>query len=93
MNMVIIPPGGQADAHYHDGFESAVYLIKGDVETRYGKKLDKKVINRAGDFIYIPPNLPHQPVNLSQTEAAIAIVARNDPNEQESVVPYHIPDQ
>ena len=88
MNLVIIPPGGQADAHYHDGFESAVYLLQGRVEMRYGRGLRKSIINQAGDFIYIPPNVPHQPRNLSQTEPAMAIVARNDPDEQESVVPY-----
>ena len=88
MNLVIIPPGGAAKAHYHDGFESAVYLIKGEVETRYGAGLKKSVINKAGDFIYIPPNVPHQPRNLSVTEAAIAIVSRNDADEQESVVHY-----
>jgi uncharacterized RmlC-like cupin family protein len=46
------------------------------------------VIHEAGDFIFIPANVPHQPVNLSDTEPAQAIVARNDPNEQESVEPY-----
>jgi uncharacterized RmlC-like cupin family protein len=44
------------------------------------------VVNEAGDFIFIPPDVPHQPVNLSNTEPAIAIVARNDPNEQEHVI-------
>jgi uncharacterized RmlC-like cupin family protein len=88
MNLVIIPPGGQAEAHYHDGFESAVYLIQGRVEMRYGVNLAKTVVNETGDFVFIPPNVPHQPRNLSQTENAIAIVTRNDPNEQESVVPY-----
>ena len=88
MNLVMIPPGAQADAHYHDGYESAIYLIQGRVETRYGENLEKSVINESGDFIFIPPNVPHQPRNLSDTETAIAIVSRNDPNEQESVVPY-----
>ena len=88
MNRVIIPPGAQAKAHYHDGFESTVYVIQGRVEMRYGKNLEKIVINEAGDFIYIPPNVPHQPRNLSNTEPAIAIVSRNDPSEQESVVHY-----
>lgn len=88
MNMVIIPPGGAAKPHRHRGFESAIYLIKGRVETRYGKGLKQSVINEAGDFIYIPPDVPHQPRNLSKTEPAIAIVARNDPNEQEHVEPY-----
>ncbi|MEQ8289626.1 MAG: cupin domain-containing protein [Gammaproteobacteria bacterium] len=88
MNLVIIPPGGAAEAHYHDGFESAVYLVQGRVETRFGKDLEKSVINESGDFIFIPPNVPHQPRNLSETEPAIAIVSRNDANEQENVVHY-----
>jgi uncharacterized RmlC-like cupin family protein len=83
---VVIPPGGSAKAHIHQGFESAVYLIQGRVETRYGEGLKKSVINEAGDFIFIPPDVPHQPINLSDTEPAIAIVARNDPEEQEHVI-------
>ena len=63
-------------------------LLEGRVETRYGPGLRKSVIHEAGDFIFIPADVPHQPVNLSATEAARALVARNDPNEQESVVPY-----
>jgi uncharacterized RmlC-like cupin family protein len=84
--MVVIPPGGSAKTHIHKGFESAIYLLQGRVETRYGEGLKKSVINEAGDFIFVPPDVPHQPVNLSDTEAAIAIVARNDPEEQEHVI-------
>ena len=47
------------------------------------------MIHEAGDFIFIPPNVPHQPRNLSASEPAIAVVSRNDPNEQENVVLYH----
>ena len=50
--------------------------------------LKKSVVNVAGDFIFIPPDVPHQPFNLSHTEPAIAIVTRNDPDEQEHVVVY-----
>jgi uncharacterized RmlC-like cupin family protein len=85
---VVIPPGGSAEAHVHKGYESAVYLLQGHVETRYGAGLKKSVVNVAGDFVFIPPDVPHQPFNLSDTEPAIAIVARNDPNEQEHVVLY-----
>jgi uncharacterized RmlC-like cupin family protein len=88
MNIVVIPPGGAAEPHTHAGYESAIYLLEGRVETRYGPGLSKSVINEAGDFLFIPPDVPHQPVNLSQTEPARAIVARNDPNEQEHVIPY-----
>jgi len=83
---VIIPPGGSAEPHVHKGYESAIYLLQGRVETRYGEGLKQSVVNVAGDFLFVPPDVPHQPINLSDTEPAIAIVARNDPNEQEHVV-------
>ena len=92
MNKVIIPPGGAAKAHMHKGYETAIYVIKGKVKTLYGKNLEKSVINEAGDFLYIPPDLPHKPINLSKTESAEAIVARTDPNEQESVEHVADPD-
>jgi len=85
---VVIPPGATAKAHVHKGYESAVYLLKGKVQTRYGKGLDKSVINIAGDFIFIPADVPHEPTNLSKSEPAVALVVRNDPNEQEHVVLY-----
>jgi uncharacterized RmlC-like cupin family protein len=88
MNLVIIPPASSAEPHFHRDYETAIYLIQGRVETRYGKGLKRSVINEAGDFIFIPPGVPHQPFNLSDTEPAHALVARNDPNEQENVVLY-----
>ncbi|HND47513.1 MAG TPA: cupin domain-containing protein [Anaerolineales bacterium] len=90
MHLVVIPPGGKAVAHYHDGYETVIYIIEGKAETCYGHNLEHSTINEAGDFLFIPPNLPHQPVNLSDTEQVIAVVARNDPNEQESVVVYEV---
>ncbi|WP_017654533.1 cupin domain-containing protein [Fortiea contorta] len=93
MNLVIIPPGGTATPHLHKDYETAIYLLKGRVETRYGKGLKQSVINEEGDFLFIPPGVPHQPFNLSDTEPAQAIVARNDPNEQENVVLYNLDQQ
>lgn len=90
MNLVVIPPGGTAEPHSHRDYETAIYILKGRVETRYGAGLKQSMINEAGDFIFIPPNVPHQPTNLSLTEAAQAIVARNDPNDQENVVLYDL---
>jgi uncharacterized RmlC-like cupin family protein len=88
MNLVVIPPGAKAEPHFHKGYESAVYVLKGRVETRYGTGLKQSVITEAGDFLFIPPDVPHQPINLSETEAAQAIVVRNDPAEQEHVILY-----
>jgi uncharacterized RmlC-like cupin family protein len=86
MNVVVIPPGASAEAHYHDGFETAIYLLSGRVGTRYGEGLSHTTTNEAGDFLFIPAGVPRQPRNLSSTEPARALVARNTPSEQESVV-------
>lgn len=88
MNLVVIPPGAAAEPHFHKGFETAIYILEGRVETRFGRGLARTMVSKAGDFLFIPPDLPHQPINLSATEPARAIVARNDANEQESVVAY-----
>lgn len=88
MHLVVIPPGGVAAAHRHRGYETGIYVLEGRVETRYGPGLRERVISSAGEFLFIPPDVPHQAVNLSDSEPARAIVARNDPAEQENVVAY-----
>ena len=52
----------------------------------YGQNLEEHMEVVAGDFIYIPAGVPHLPYNASETEPATAVLARTDPNEQESVV-------
>ena len=88
MNLIIIPPAGAAEPHLHKGYETAIYLLRGKVDTRYGQKLENSVICQEGDFIYIKADVPHQPINLSATESVLALVARNDSNEQEHGVTY-----
>lgn len=88
MNLVVIPPGGAAEPHIHKGYETAIYILKGQVDTRFGHGLRESLTCGEGDFLFIAADVPHQPVNLSTTDAAMAIVARNDANEQESVVAY-----
>ncbi|MFM7437718.1 MAG: cupin, partial [Snowella sp.] len=46
MNVVIIPPSAKAEPHFHNGYETAIYLLKGNVQTFYGKDLSKSVINQ-----------------------------------------------
>ena len=88
MHLVVIPPGGAARPHVYQGYETGIYVLQGQVETRYGPQLEQVVVSAAGDFLFIPPGVPHEARNLSQTEAARAVVARNDPNEREKVLPY-----
>lgn len=90
MHLVVIPPGGAARPHVHQGYETGIYVLQGQVETRYGPQLEQVVVSAAGDFLFIPPGVPHEARNLSQTEAARAVVARNDPDEREKVLPYEL---
>ena len=85
MHVVKFPPGARAKAHLHANHESAAYVIQGEVEMLYGDHLEHHAVIRTGEFIYIPTGVPHLPYNASQSDA-IGILARTDPNEQESVV-------
>jgi uncharacterized RmlC-like cupin family protein len=86
LQIVRIPPGGRANAHKHDGHETAIYVLSGESGMWYGERLEQHLIARAGEFLYIPANMPHLPYNLSASESCVAVIARTDPNDQESVV-------
>jgi uncharacterized RmlC-like cupin family protein len=86
MQLLTMPPGARAKAHKHEAHETAIYVLSGEAGMWYGERLEHHMVTRAGDFVYIPANVPHLPYNRSQTEPATAVVARTDPNEQESVV-------
>jgi uncharacterized RmlC-like cupin family protein len=86
MQLLTMPPGGRAKAHKHESHETAIYVLSGESGMYYGERLEHHLVSRAGDFVYIPANVPHLPYNLSQTEPCAAVISRTDPNEQESVV-------
>lgn len=88
MHIVVIPPGARAVPHKHIGYETGIYVLSGRVCTRWGESLEHEVVSEAGDFLFVPPGVPHEAVNLSATEPARAVVARNDPAEQDKVEPY-----
>ncbi|MEA2528388.1 MAG: hypothetical protein QOF33_5110 [Thermomicrobiales bacterium] len=86
MHLLTIPPGGRAKAHLHENHETAVYVLSGQGRMWYGEHLEEHVTCGPGDMIYIPAGVPHLPANASDTEPCLAVIARSDPNEQESVV-------
>ncbi len=85
MHILMLPPGASAKAHYHEDHETAIYMLEGEAEFTHGESLQFVDRVRAGDFIYIPAGVPHRPYNPTDSRA-VAILARTDPNEQESVV-------
>ena len=88
MNVATIPPGGVAYAHIHVDFEVMLFILEGRVRHEYGRGLKKTLENKAGDFIFIEPGVPHEVFNMSDTEPVVAVVARSDASEWENIVPY-----
>ena len=85
MHLLTIPPGGRAKVHLHENHETAIYILSGEAVTLWGDRLEERTDLRGGDLFYIPAGVPHLPVNLSNAPVS-AVIARTDPNEQESVV-------
>jgi uncharacterized RmlC-like cupin family protein len=85
MHLLTIPPGGRAKAHKHESHETAIYALSGETHCWFGERLENHVIVKAGEMFYIPAGVPHLPANLSD-KPATTVIARTDPNEQESVV-------
>ena len=83
-------PGTRGVPHVHDRHESAIYTVSGETEVWHGQGLMQRTVVRAGDFMYVPPGTPHLPVNRSDV-VTVAVVARTDPQEQESVVTMSLP--
>ncbi|MCG6857288.1 MAG: cupin domain-containing protein [Salaquimonas sp.] len=84
MHVLTMPPGARAKAHKHDSHETAIYVIDGEAHMWYGDNLEHHRITKAGDMVYMPANVPHMPANLSD-KPCTSVIARTDPNEQESV--------
>jgi uncharacterized RmlC-like cupin family protein len=92
LHIVEIPPLGRAKPHLHQNHESAVYVLAGEAGMWFGEGLREHVSMRAGDFVYIPANMPHLPYNPSADSPCTGLIARTDPNEQESVTLLPIAD-
>ncbi len=85
MHLLRLPPGARAQPHLHANHETAIYVLEGNAAMWYGEQLEHHVAVQAGDFLYIPAGVPHLPYNPSSADV-VAVIARTDPNDQESVV-------
>lgn len=81
MAIATVPPGRCSTAHYHVNCESAIYVLSGHGTFLSGSDLEKEEKIAPGDFIFVPPDANHQPVNTSKTDSLVLIVARNAPIE------------
>jgi uncharacterized RmlC-like cupin family protein len=83
-----VPPGATSRPHYHDGCESAVYMLSGSMRIRWGDRLEQDLVLEPGDLLYVPPRETHVLENLSDAEPADYVVARDSPLEDAVVVPW-----
>ena len=80
---VVIDPAGKTGAHHHGHVESVIYVITGHARMRWGDRLEYTAGAGPGDFIYVPPYLPHQEINASPRTPLSCVVVRGD---QDAVV-------
>jgi uncharacterized RmlC-like cupin family protein len=77
---------GRAKTHKHEKHETAIYVLWSLGAVYYGENLEKRMIARDGEFVYVTANTPHLSYNMSDIGPCTAIITRTDPNEQESVM-------
>ena len=85
MNVATLPPGARAKAHLHHDIETAVYIIEGEASTYFGPTLSDVVLARAGEYVYIPAEMPHVVVNHSSAPCR-AVVAHTAADDQAGIV-------
>jgi uncharacterized RmlC-like cupin family protein len=88
MGVFRVPAGARSRAHYHENCESAVYMLSGRLEVRWGDHLEQTVSIERGDMVYVPPRETHILQNLSDSEPAEYVVARDSPTEDSVEVPW-----
>jgi uncharacterized RmlC-like cupin family protein len=80
---VSVQPNAKTGAHHHGHLESIIYVVRGRARMRWGERLEYVAEADAGDFIYVPPWVPHQEINARTDEPLECVLVRSD---QEPVV-------
>ena len=87
---VTIKPDAKTGAHHHGALESVIYVLRGRARMRWGDHLEYVAEAGPGDFIYVPPYVPHQEINASDDQPLECVVIRSD--NEAVVVNLNIPD-
>ena len=75
---VTIKPDAKTGAHHHGHLESIIYVVKGKARMRWGEHLQFTAEAGPGDFIFVPPYVPHQEINASRDEVLECVLVRSD---------------
>ncbi len=74
---VIVEPGAKTGPHHHGELETVLYVVRGRARMRWGERLEFTAVAAAGDFIYVPPYVPHQEINGDPHQPCEAVVVRS----------------
>jgi uncharacterized RmlC-like cupin family protein len=74
---VTIHPNAKTGAHHHGDLESVIYVVSGRARMRWGDRLEYVAEAGPGDFIYVPPFVPHQEINASRDEPLACVLVRS----------------
>jgi uncharacterized RmlC-like cupin family protein len=74
---VVVQPDAKTGAHHHGELETVLYIIRGRARFRWGERLEFVAEADPGDFIYVPPFVPHQEINAKTDEPVEAVVVRS----------------
>jgi len=85
MTVATLPPGAKAKAHLHRGIETAIYVMDGEAEMWFGPELGDQLVVRAGEYLYIPADMPHRVENRSASDCT-ALIAHTAPDDQAGIV-------
>ncbi len=75
---VHIHPGAKTGAHHHGPLESVIYVVRGRARMRWGDNLEFVAEAGPGDFIFVPPYVPHQEINAKEDETLECVLVRSD---------------
>ena len=75
---VHIHPDAKTGAHHHGALESVIYVLRGRARMRWGNALEFVAEAGPGDFLFVPPFVPHQEINASTTETLECVLVRSD---------------
>ena len=74
---VVIHPNAKTGAHHHGALESVIYVVRGIARMRWGERLEFVAEADAGDFIFVPPYVPHQEINRSSDTPLECVLVRS----------------
>lgn len=74
---MVVQPDAKTGPHHHGELETVLYVVTGRIRMRWGDQLELSEEARTGDFIYVPPYVPHQEINASPHEICQAVVVRD----------------